>query len=194
MHGGNGQRQGRDAGFAAQRAQGFTLIELLVTIGIAAILLTLAVPSFTSLINANRLTAQANEVVASLQLARSEAVRRNTRVIVCRSTDGSTCITASGQGQWLTFVDANGNGTAQAGEILRNSVVKAPVRVSNTVDRVTFRPDGMARNGAGAGTLVTTTINVCMPVTQPAMNQRRVSIGTGGRVSTEPFNGGGLCP
>jgi type IV fimbrial biogenesis protein FimT len=189
MHGGNGQRQGRDAGFAAQRAQGFTLIELMVTIAVLAILLAIG---FTSLINANRLTAQANEVVASLQLARTEAIRRNARVILCRSTNGSVCTAASGQGQWLTFVDADASGTAQPAEIVRVSAINPPALVSSLEDRITFRSDGMARNAAGG--LLATAITVCLPTTQPAENQRAVNLASGSRVSTQKVNGAGVCP
>jgi len=177
---------------APQRKAGFTLVELMVTISVLAILVALAVPSFTGVINGNRLTAQANEVVVTLQMARSEAVRRNARVVVCRSNDGSTCITASGQGQWLTFVDANGSGTAQAAEIVSTSNIKAPVQVSNVVDNIIFRPDGLARDGAGG--LLATVITVCLPTTQPVENQRAVNLASGSRVSIQAVDGAGACP
>ena len=61
---------------------GFTLIELMVTIALLSILLTLGVPSFHSLIRNMSLTTQANQFVASVQLARSEAVRRNRSVLL----------------------------------------------------------------------------------------------------------------
>lgn len=174
------------------KAGGFTMVELMITVAILAILVALAVPSFTSMINSSRLAAQANELVASLQLARGEAVRRNARVTVCRSTDGTNCIVGTGQGSWLTFADANGNGTAQPGEVLRLSIIKAPVTVRNTVARVTFRPDGRAR--AVGGALENTTFTVCIPTTRPVDNQRLVEFGGGSRISTRQFNGAGVCP
>jgi len=57
--------------------RGFTIIELMVTIAIAAILLTIAAPSFQQLIKSNQVAAQNNELIAMIHLARSEAVRRN---------------------------------------------------------------------------------------------------------------------
>ena len=70
---------------------GFTLIELLTTLVIAGILMSLAAPSFTSFIKNNRLTTQANELLADLTFARSEAVKRATQITVCKSSDGLTC-------------------------------------------------------------------------------------------------------
>ncbi|MEB1220701.1 Tfp pilus assembly protein FimT/FimU [Xanthomonas campestris pv. campestris] len=75
---------------------GFTLIELMVTVAVLAIVLAVAVPAFGTLIRSSRLTSNANEVVAALQLARSEAVRQNSLVAVCRSDNGSTCATGGG--------------------------------------------------------------------------------------------------
>ena len=72
---------------------GFTLIELMVTIAIAAILLGIAIPSFTDTIASNRLTTSANELVTALNLARSESVKRGVRTTLCKSTDGSSCVT-----------------------------------------------------------------------------------------------------
>ncbi|MBW8811742.1 MAG: prepilin-type N-terminal cleavage/methylation domain-containing protein [Lysobacter sp.] len=60
---------------ALRRSAGFTLIELLVTIAIAAILLALALPTFTESIRANRVSTATNQMLATLNFARSEAVR-----------------------------------------------------------------------------------------------------------------------
>ena len=55
--------------------QGFTLVELIVTLAVAAILMGTAVPSFTSLVNSNRLATQANDLLGAMMIARSEAIR-----------------------------------------------------------------------------------------------------------------------
>jgi len=88
--------------------KGFTLIELMVTLAVAAILLTMGVPSFRATVENNRLTAAANELVGALNLARSEAIKRGVRVTVCKSSDGATCTTSGNWEQgWIVFTDGN---------------------------------------------------------------------------------------
>lgn len=183
---------GNGASFRSAATAGFTLLELLVTVAILAILATLATPSFTSLINSNRLTAQANEVVASLQLARTEAIKQNRRTIICRSTNGTSCAGAGQWTQWITYVDINSSGTPQAAEIVRINRVKAPLRVTSEVASITFRADGMARTAAGA--LQNNAVTVCIPTTRPVENRRIIDLRAGSRISSKPENGAGACP
>lgn len=100
---------------------GFTLIELMVVLAIAAILMTLAVPSFRSTIQNNRIATQANDLVSTLQLARGEAIKRGVRVIVCVSTDQATCTGTNWAGGWVTFADTNANGSVDVGELIKVS-------------------------------------------------------------------------
>ncbi len=62
--------------------RGFTLLELIVTLAVAAIVLTIAVPSFQGLIESDRSTSRANDLVRTLNLARSEAITRSADVTV----------------------------------------------------------------------------------------------------------------
>lgn len=80
--------------------QGFTLIELMVTIMVMAIILMVAVPSFNEATLGSKLGSLANNFVASVQLARSEAIKRNAAVTLCASSDGSTCTGAWKDG-WI---------------------------------------------------------------------------------------------
>jgi type IV fimbrial biogenesis protein FimT len=174
-------------------ASGFTLIELLVTIAVLAILIALAVPSFTSLINSNRLAAQTNEMVASLQFARMEAVKQNRRTVICRSTNGTGCAGAGGQwARWITYVDTDISGAPSAAEIVRVNTAKAPVQITSTNHTLTFRSDGMVRDANGV--LVDNNFGVCIPTTQPVQNKRQVGLSAGSRVAVTVPAGTGNCP
>jgi type IV fimbrial biogenesis protein FimT len=72
-------------------ARGFTIVELMVAMLVLAILLAMAVPSFRDATLSSRLTGYANDLVASVQIARSEAIKRNARVTLCASTNGTSC-------------------------------------------------------------------------------------------------------
>ena len=61
---------------------GFTLVELLIVIVLFAIVATIAIPNFAPLVANNRVAAAANDLLGTLQYARSEAVKLNTPVSV----------------------------------------------------------------------------------------------------------------
>lgn len=85
-----------------------TLVELLVVIAIAAILTSMAAPTFRDQFTRSRLTSHSNTMMASLLLARGEAIKRNTRVVLCKSANGSSCTTSGTWEQgWIVFVDTN---------------------------------------------------------------------------------------
>lgn len=106
-----------------KRARGFTLIELMVTIAISAILAGLAAPSFQDLIASNRLKSHASSLLSSLLLARSEAIKRNSRVVQCKSADGATCTTAGEWQQgWIIFADTNNNAAVDSDELVIHQV------------------------------------------------------------------------
>ena len=87
-------------------SKGFTVIELMITLSVAAILLAMAIPSFTTMTMNNRITTQANEFLSAMVLARSEALKRVSRVTVCSSSNGTSCASTGGWEQgWIVFND-----------------------------------------------------------------------------------------
>lgn len=92
-----------------------TLIELMITLAVLAIGLTLAYPSFTSVLRSNRVATHTNTLIASLNLARTEAVKSNRGAGVCPSANGTSCNGVDWDSGWLVFTDINGDGALDAG-------------------------------------------------------------------------------
>lgn len=180
--------------------RGFTLIELMITLAVAAILLKLAAPSFSAALNGNRLSSAAGELAGAVQLARSEAVRANGRVVLCRSTDSSTCSSTDNVWPgWIVFVDSDGDGVRDSAEpVVKSGTFDAPVAVRSSAavttlgQAITFRGDGMARASDGR-TLLNATLAVCIPTLQPAENLRSVSLASGSRTAVTRTNAVGAC-
>ncbi|MCL5968283.1 MAG: GspH/FimT family pseudopilin [Betaproteobacteria bacterium] len=96
------------------RVRGVTLIEVMVVVGIVgivAILAMMAAPNFRAMIERNQINSATNELMMGLQLARSEAIRLNSTVTLCRSANGTSCASPTGwENGWIVFHDRNGDG------------------------------------------------------------------------------------
>ena len=69
-------------------AYGFTLIELMVVVTLAAILLAVGVPSFTSFIAGQRVKTASYDILSALTFVRSEAIKRNANVTLAQAAGG----------------------------------------------------------------------------------------------------------
>ncbi len=68
-----------------RKCRGYTLPEIFITLGIVSIVLSMAVPAVSNVLRDNQLVSHLNAVVADIHFARSEAIKRDVRVILCRS-------------------------------------------------------------------------------------------------------------
>lgn len=106
------------------RTRGFTLLELIITVTVAGILAAIAVPSFQGIIANARTRSTAESFNQALQLARSEAIKRNARVSFRFTTAGAwtvcsavsttvqtSCTPTSGIVQVKDAAEASGNVT-----------------------------------------------------------------------------------
>ncbi|HUE90567.1 GspH/FimT family pseudopilin [Pseudomonas sp.] len=118
--------------------KGFTLIELMVALAVLAILLGIAVPSFSSMLRDSRASTLASELQGALQLARSEAIKRRQGVVVCRrKPDESVCQDGTDwAGGWL--VQQTGGDVIKVWDSAQGLVVVGPNA------GVSYRSNGMA--------------------------------------------------
>lgn len=128
--------------------QGVTLIELLVVIAVAAILATLAGPSFSDLVQRTRQNSVISQLVSDLNRARSEAIKRNKPVLLCvRGTDTACGTSTNWQNGWLLCVGS----TACDTPLSVHAALAPSLSLSANTDKIQFRPNGS--NSSGAVTL-----------------------------------------
>jgi type IV fimbrial biogenesis protein FimT len=131
---------------ARGQAAGFTIIELMVTVSVAAVLAAIAVPAFRSFLQNDRLLSQQSSLVSSLDVARSEAIKQDTSISMCASSNQATCNGASWASGWIVIPAAGGNpiqvgGAAAAG----NTITEA-----SGFTTITFLSSGLTSLGANA--------------------------------------------
>jgi type IV fimbrial biogenesis protein FimT len=104
-----------------QNNRGFTLVEMMVTLAVLGIILGIAAPSMQSFIRNTRLASGSEELLMSLMMAQSEAIKRGSSVTVCNTAnptaDSPSCSNSSDwRSGWLVFVDVNNDGVLDTGE------------------------------------------------------------------------------
>ncbi len=99
-----------------KKQRGFTLADLMVTLTVMGISLSVAVPSFQTVVNNNRRSTAVNQLVSTMHVARSEAVTRNLQVTVCPSTNGTSCTATAWHKGWLAFPDLDGDRAVDGNE------------------------------------------------------------------------------
>jgi type IV fimbrial biogenesis protein FimT len=142
--------------------RGFTLVEILTVLAIMAVLVSVSLPALGTAADSVKLSSASNAFFSNLHLARSEAINRRGRVVLCKSADGLSCAEDGGWHQgWLMFHDANDNAALDSGEtvIQRAEALDASLRLTgnlNVAKYISFAPSGAAKlvgGGFQAGTL-----------------------------------------
>lgn len=174
----------RQAGAARRLQRGFNLVELLVVTAVMAILVAVSMPVFAGMADTVRLNALQSDLLAHLQLARGEAIKRAGRVAICVSADRQSCTASGGWEQgWIVFADSNNNGVRDAGEPLLQSGDGGRHGYHGDGNQqvaryVSYDRDGEARTTSGA--FQAGTITLCR-ASATATEARQIVINAAGR-------------
>lgn len=193
---------------------GFTLVELMVALAVLGVILTLGLPNMSVFFEGNRIVTNSNDLIAGMNIARSEAIRRNSRVSICKSANAGaatpTCITTGGWEQgWIVFVEGKDTGnvygeyTGADGDILRVNTGADGSKVTINADRagianyVTFTSRGAPklRNGSSQSGVFRVCDDRGLANEAGAVIARGVMLNASGRVrATKIASNIGACP
>jgi type IV fimbrial biogenesis protein FimT len=146
------------------RSRGFTLMELMVVLTVAGVILAIGAPSFGEFRRSNRMAGVANDFLVGVQVARSEAIKRQAGVSMCPSAnpeaENATCADTSFVG-WIVFADPNNNCQREDAEAIlhvgaRVDTSPNPVTRTRSVsdgDCIGFAATGFTRQVPGPGLL-----------------------------------------
>jgi type IV fimbrial biogenesis protein FimT len=163
---------------------GFSLIELMLVLILLVLIPALVAPAISGIVNSSRINSGAEAIYNSLLLARSEAVKRNGKVVVCKSATGLSCASTGDWNQgWIVFHDENNNSQADAGEaiVYREAALSERIRLSGNgpvSSYVSYGPHGKTSMISGA--FQAGTITACISA-KGKTDARQVVINSSGR-------------
>ncbi len=167
--------------FKSKASAGFTLVEVLVVLSITAIIVGAATPSFMNIMANNRVAAASNELVTSLNLAKSEAVRSGQTIVLCKSPAANQCDnSASWNGGLLLFQDDNKNNSADNGERVIKLIPASEASLNfsytgSSPNTISFNANGRTNTNG----------HFCFNNSYAADNSRAVVITQAGRIRAE---------
>lgn len=164
-----------------KKEAGVTLLNILTALAITAVGLTLATPNIVQMVEKIRFETQADNFVMSLNLARSEAIKRGINVTMCPSTDGATCAAAGNWNRGWIIQDANGVLLQFYPKLAGSTSIVADV-AADYGTAITYQPNGLTSK-VGGGALV-----LCYKDSSNTLNLtsgRTISISPTGRPNLE---------
>ena len=173
-----------------------TVLELMIAITIAGILLGIAVPSFTTAMQNSQRLAAANDLLSSMHMTREMAIRRNTRVTMCPSSNGTSCQAVTWDQGWIVFVDTDADGVVDGDEPIEIVVEEtglASITTAQFGNAIIYRPNGRAMGA----TVATNTGELILCDDRGSTHARVAIIDMSGRprIDTETMNGSApVCP
>jgi type IV fimbrial biogenesis protein FimT len=191
------------------RAAGYTLVEMMVALTVSVILSAIAIPTMRTMLFNGRLTSATNDLLASVNRARTESLKQQLSTVVCFTANPTatnpTCDYTAARG-WIVFVDSNGDWAHQSNETVleRHGTIDSTVTVKADGEAVlAFSPTGFATPSAGHQALRNVVFCDARGVVTlaPSSTARALVIATTGRAravasvsDVQAALGGASCP
>ena len=124
---------------------GVTLPELIVSLSMMSVLSAVGISSMHYFIQENRMAAEVNLFVTALHLARSEAVKHESRMVLCPSSDGHNCgFSREWVNGWILFASDDREHDSEEPLLQAGSPLSSGIRMgsSNYRKRIVYQPDG----------------------------------------------------
>jgi type IV fimbrial biogenesis protein FimT len=189
-------------------SRGFTLIELLFTVSLIAIMIAIAVPSFVSFMSSYRATGAVNDLLESINLTRTEALKRGRRVTL-------SPIGGDWRNGWTVYADNNSTSAATpsydgvsspADELIFQHIALAPqisvaAPASSTgifggLNYIAYDGTGYTRATTGAASVTISGGIAFTDTSGSSVNVRTLCIATFGRpriINTQPPTAAPAC-
>ncbi len=163
------------------KINGYSLIELLIVVSIVGLLVALSAPSFQDTIESTNTNSQIKVMLTTLNLARSEAIKRGQDVTLCASDDGTDCdINAWSEG-WIVFVDNNGDANGAGGSVDGGDEIIRVYDSLGAASTLTFTSNLFSYNSLGFSVNGGTETFLLCPSSGNSANARSIVIGPSGR-------------
>lgn len=162
--------------------QGFNLIELLIGIAILGVLLTVGLPSMSTWLQNAQLRTAAEGVMSGLNLARSEALRRNNTVRFQFTTtlDASCALSTTGKNWVVSLSDPTGLCNVAPSETAAPQIVQAKSSVEGTTNAVITATGGSSVTFSGLGRTSGAGQMTAVDITNPTGGACQGTDGVGG--------------
>ncbi len=165
---------------------GITLIELLVVMALVAVLASIAMPGARAFVVKRATASAASAISTDFRFARAEALKRSSRVTICRSSNQTSCDSSAGSWSvgWIVFSDVNGNQAIDGNDAILRVQDQIPSVVSiqrclvpsNTRWFFTFQGQGVAIASSDTWWITSSTSVIHGTLGVVISNQGRVSV------------------
>ncbi|MDI1231987.1 MAG: GspH/FimT family pseudopilin [Methylobacter sp.] len=150
---------------------GFTLLELMIVVAIIGIIVAIAAPSFSLMLEKQRIQGAAEAVLADLRWARGESIKRNKKVRVTFTTGNNWSYTID------TFPVLSASDGVLPKTVYGSDFASTSLTTNFTSDATTFES---VRGTANGGTATITTTNFSAGASVSALGRVRICGNLGG--------------